>query len=197
MVEQTAGWLAPSPEYARAVLSRLVLGLALVFVAAACTTDAGDQGTTTSSPATTARETTTTTAEAVGEVQVTVDAGRIVVIDSEGQVAVMRPDGSQRVTVTDPDVEAIYTQPIWSPGSDRVAFGLLTEDGFFIQVEDADGGESTSIPVANNPFFMHWSPDGERIGVLHNGSQGLDFQIADVSTAEIEVVDMGLSLIHI
>ncbi len=119
------------------------------------------------------------------------DAGRLAIIEDDGAIAVLGPDGSDRVAITEPAGESIYTQPIWSPDSTQIAFGQLSEAAFAVRVEGVDGGESVSIPVSNNPFFMHWSPDSERIGVLHNGIEGLDFEIAEVASGTIEVLDRG------
>lgn len=45
--------------------------------------------------------------------------------------------------------------------------------------------------MASLPFYMNWAPDGERIGVLHNGLEGLDFQVVDVSEGTSSLVDRG------
>lgn len=157
----------------------------MVLFVVACTDVSGDSTISTESPPITLQATTTSSPQAVVEV------GRLVTIEDDGTIALLDPDGSDRLAITEPAGESIYTQPIWSPDSTRIAFGQLSDDGFAVRVEDVGRDESVSIPVSNNPFFMYWSPDSERIGVLHNGAQGLDLEIADVAAGTIEVLDTG------
>lgn len=161
---------------------RLALGLLLVVLVAACD-DAGEgQVTSTTHPPATTSSTATDTQ---------VDAGRLAVVEADGTVAVVEPDGSGRVVVADPADGVTFTQPIWSPDSRRVSYGEISGEGFVIHIDTMDDDALVSIPVSNSPFFMYWSPDGESIGVLHNGSQGLDFELVDVSEGSISVVDTG------
>lgn len=112
-------------------------------------------------------------------------------IEADGSVAVIAPDGSDRIALSEAEEDVVFTQPIWSPDSSKVSYGQVSEAGFAILIGEVAGEGSMSIPVSNNPFFMYWSPDGESIGVLHNGSQGLDFELVDVSEGTISVVDSG------
>lgn len=156
----------------------------MVFVVVACTDASEDPSTSTESATTT-----TQTTESVPDV--VVEAGRLAIIEDDGTIAILDPDGSNRVAITEPAGELIYTQPIWSPDSTRIAFGQLSEDGFALRVEGLGGAERLSIPVSNNPFFMHWSPDSQKIGVLHNGAQGLDFEMVDVAAGTIDLLGAG------
>ena len=171
-------------RYARTVLPRPILVSAMILVTVACTNPSGDSATST-------ERTTSTIQTTTSALKTTLDVGRLAIIENDGTIALLDPGGSGRVAITDPAGESIYTQPIWSPDSTQVAFGQLSDDGFAVRVEAADGVESVSIPVSNNPFFMHWSPDSKRIGVLHNGTEGLDFEIADVAAGTMEVLDTG------
>lgn len=173
--------LRPPVGYAPKVVDRTVIAIALVLALAACS-EAREATTTTGVP--------TTSSSAPSEVSV--DSGRLVVIEADGSVAVIEPDGSGRTPLSEGQDDVAFTQPIWSPDSSRIAYGQISEDGFAVRIDDVGGaGGSVSIPVSNNPFFMHWSPDGESMGVLHNGSQGLDFELVDVSAGTISVVDSG------
>lgn len=121
-----------------------------------------------------------------------VDESRLVVLDGSGNVIVMGPDGSDRVIVTDDAGEELgYIQPIWSPDSDRLAFGQVTPDGFAVRVDDSDGSDPTEVPVGDLPFYMFWSPGAGSIGALHNGSNGLDLEVIDVGAGTASVVDSG------
>ncbi len=136
---------------------------------------------------------TTTSAPTIATSEgVTVDEGRLVVIEADGTVAIIDPDGSERVILSESEPDVVFTQPVWSPDSTRIAYGQASGDGFAVRIDDVSGDESRLLPVTNNPFFMYWSPDGESIGVLHNGSVGLDFELVDVSAESISVVDSGV-----
>lgn len=166
------------------VLSRLSLVSGMALVIAACTGSSGDSTAPAEATSTTIQTTTSAPAPVVGD-------GRLAIVEDDGTVALLDPDGSDRVAITDAAGDSIYTQPIWSPDSTRLAFGQLSEEGFAVRVEPVSGDESVSVPVSNNPFFMHWSPDSRRIGVLHNGAQGLDFEMVDVAAGTIEILDTG------
>ena len=153
----------------------------IVLVAACDDTVEGLETSTTQTPA----STTSTVADA------RVDSGRLAIIEADGTVVVVEPDGSGRVVIADPADGVTFTQPIWSPDSSRVSYGEISGDGFAIHIDGIDDDATVSIPVSNSPFFMYWSPDGESIGVLHNGSQGLDFELVDVFEGTISVVDTG------
>lgn len=172
------------------MVSRLIAGIVLALLAAACTSsedttepaEESERATTTS-----AAQNTTTMAPDFGSV----DAGRLVIIDFGGNVVVLRPDGSEAFEVTSDAGRAAYVQPIWSPDSSHIAFGRISESGFDVRIEEVDGDATAAIPMSNNPFYMFWAPDGETVGVLHNGARGLDFEMVDVSSQTSAVVDQG------
>jgi len=159
---------------------RITWLVAFVLALVSCTGESSPETTTTSIPAT------TTTAPAV------TDPGRLVILDRAGDVVVLDPDGTNRTPVTDDaGVSADYTQPIWAPAGQRLAFGQVTSEGFSVGVHDLSGAETTTISTGNLPFYMSFSPDGDRLGVLHNGSTGIDFNLLDVDAGTIERVDTG------
>lgn len=159
---------------------RIVSSIAILLALGACTEEP-EEATTTRAP------TTSSSAPADGSI----DSGRLVVIEADGSVAIIAPDGSERIALSEAEGDVVFTQPIWSPDSRRVSYGRVSGESFEIRIDEVGGDRSVSIPVPNNPFFMYWSPDGESIGVLHNGSQGLDFELVDVSEETISVVDSG------
>jgi hypothetical protein len=126
----------------------------------------------------------------------TVDSlpGRLVTIDDTGNVVVMEPDGSQPVNITDDaGPQARYAQPSWSPSSELLAWSHLTADGFGLTLSDGDGGDPSRISMSNPPFYLHWSPDGESMGVLHNSDAGLiDFELVDILARTATVAAQGV-----
>ncbi|HZD23507.1 MAG TPA: hypothetical protein VE569_08920 [Acidimicrobiia bacterium] len=121
------------------------------------------------------------------------DPGRLVILDGKGDVVVLDPDGSNRVSITDDAGEsAAYTQPIWSPDTAGLAFGQVTSDGFSVGLYDLTEDTTTTITTSNLPFYMFFSPDGARLGILHNGTAGVDFNLVDVASGTIEMIDSGV-----
>jgi len=119
-----------------------------------------------------------------------VDSGRLAILDSSGDVVVVAPDGSGRQAITDDAGEAaVYTQPIWSPDATTLAWGQVTEDGFAVGIHAPGTGEPATFATSNLPFYMFWSPNGQSLGVLHNGTTGVEFRIVDVAGGAGETLD--------
>lgn len=173
-------------------MGRRTIGLlAFALALASCTGDTAGTSTTSevSTTATTTASTTTTTTTPLA----TDPGGRLVILDGSGDVVVIDPDGSNRTGVTDNAGDtAAYTQPIWSPDGQSLAFGQIdAEEGFSVGIHDLAATETTSISTGNLPFYMSFSPRGDQIGVLHNGTAGIDFNLVDVGTGTIEKIDSG------
>jgi hypothetical protein len=168
-------------------MSRRLLHLAvcLVLLAGACTQGSGSS--TTGAPETTA----TTVAPLPPDLSDL--PGRLVVLDSEGNIVTIEPDGSDPMPITDDAGEAaLYRQPTFSPVTDRLAWAELTTEGASLGWSDGEGADRVAVPMFSLPFFTYWSPDGEGIGVLHNGRQGsIEFEMVDLETATTEVLATG------
>ena len=169
------------------MLRRLFVLSAGLVVIAACTVD-GDSDP--SPVGTTPVATTEVSSEptAVSELP-----GRLVVLDTDGNIVTIEPDGSDPLAVTDDAGEsARYSQPSWSPQSDRIAWAEIATTGFGVGLSDPDGEDRTTIPMSAPPFYMYWSPDGQGMGVLHNGPQGaIEFELIDVDTLTSSIVASG------
>jgi len=143
----------------------------VVIVLAACTTEDGE-------PATTLFE------EA--------PPGRIVVLDSGGDIVTMDPDGSDRVVITDDGGSVTHFQPVWAPDSPTLAWSLADEDGFAVMTARDDGSDRNRIDISGFPFYINWSVDGEQIGVLHAGTGGaFDFELVDPRASKATPLDSG------
>jgi TolB protein len=131
--------------------------------------------------------TTTTTIGTISEFP-----GRLVVVDQVGNIVTIDPDGSDQSAVTaDAGQTATYAQPSWSPQSDRIAWAEITDSGVGVGLSGAQGDERTVIPMNAPPFYLYWSPDGQSIGVLHNGLQAIEFEVVDVEAASTSIVASG------
>lgn len=120
------------------------------------------------------------------------DPGRLAILDEAGNVVVMSRDGSGRLAVTDDAGEGvIYSQPTWSPADDLLVIGQATSGGFGIRIQGPDTGPASVVSVGGLPFYTFWAPNGETIGALHNGADGLDFLMVDVADESARVVGTG------
>ncbi len=156
----------------------------LLMVATACTSETG---TTT----TVAVESTVTTAPPL-LADVSDLPGRLVVVDDDGNIVTMDPDGTGLAPVTDDAGDTVrYGQPSFSPVTDKLAWSETSTDGPGLGSSDAEGAGRVSVPMSAPPFFIYWSPDGTGIGVLHNGLQGIDFELVDVASNTTEVLASG------
>lgn len=161
--------------------------VALAVLAASCTP--GDPGAETGLPRVTteAPAGTTPPPPTVGA-----PAGRLAVVGPAGNIVVMDPDGSnEQAMTTDAGSEAFYAQPVWAPDSTRLAWGQVTPTGFSVGIGELATGVTTSVPMENFPFFIHWSPDGAHLGVLRNGTTGVELEMIDFAAASSSVVDTG------
>lgn len=121
-----------------------------------------------------------------------IDPGRLVILDGAGEVVLLDPTGSNRTAITDDaGASAVYTQPIWAPDVNKLAFGRATPDGFSVAIHDLGTGDTQFVTTRNLPFYMYFSPSGDLLGVLHNGTDGVDFNLVDVSAGTIETIDSG------
>jgi TolB protein len=118
--------------------------------------------------------------------------GRIVVLDSGGDIVTLDPDGSNRVAITDDGASVTYFQPVWSPASPTVAWSVADEDGFAVVTARDDGSDRNRIDVSGFPFYINWSADGERIGILHAGTAGtFDLELVDPQASSATQLDSG------
>ena len=163
----------PAPRLGQILLAGLLV------VVSACT-DVSETSTPTDA------ETTTTTVPATSE-----GIGRLAILDAEGNVAIVDPDGSNLETITDDAGLTLYTQPLWSPDASSLVWGRAAESGFSVVLHDVADDESRAVTTANLPFYISWSPDGSRLGVLHNGDNGIDFNLVNVEGNTIMRVDNG------
>lgn len=118
--------------------------------------------------------------------------GRIVVLDSGGDIVTLDPDGSDRVAITDDGDSVTYFQPVWSPGSPTLAWSVGDEAGFAVMTARDDGSDRNRVDVSGFPFYINWSADGEQIGIFHAGTGGtFDLWLVDPQASSATQLDSG------
>jgi TolB protein len=156
-------------------------GIAIAIVAVSCTGGAEDGSTTSAS-----ESPIDTSATAPSREQ----PGRLAIVDGDGQIVVVDPDGSNLLPVTDGgDDLAVHMQPNWSPDGTTLAWGQATGAGFGVAISQPGSGDITALTTPNLPFYTYWSPDGRHLGILHNGTTGVQFQIVDVAEETLSPLD--------
>ena len=145
----------------------------LTLLAAACN-GAADDPTTTSTTATTVPTTTTQPPPTAPPVD------RLLVLDTNGNVATMDRNGENVELLTDDaGTGSGYFQPTWSPDGQSVVVSRLNTGQFSLMSFDLEAGTSAEVPVQNNAFYVHWSPQSDRVGYLSTGPGGMALAIAE------------------
>ncbi len=103
-----------------------------------------------------------------------VDAtNRLLVQGVDGNLYTTRPDGSQRVALTN-DASSLhqYNQPTWSPTGNQIAWVELDSRTGYLQsaltVSQFDGLARQRFELPFAPFYMQWSPDETHLAYLSN-----------------------------
>lgn len=96
------------------------------------------------------------------------DGSRIAFQTEAGEIATIRPDGTDLTVVFSSDAD-----PAWSPNSEEIVF----TDGE-IQIGSRDGSSQTNTGVTGAQ--PRWSPDGSRIAFWGNGVETMNPDGSDV-----------------
>jgi TolB protein len=107
------------------------------------------------------------------QAQNTDPANRLLVQGVDGNLFTIRPDGSDRVPLTNHATSLLqYTQPTWSPTGQKVAWSELDnrtgELKSALVVSHFNGLMREHIDTPFAPFYLHWSPDGAHLAYLSN-----------------------------
>lgn len=140
--------------------------------------------------------------------------GRIAVIAADGNVVVVAPDGSGAMALTDDaGPRTQYSQPAWSHDGEWLAwveagpdqppgvFALASASSRAVPVEAApsqagaqawlhvarpDGSKARRVPTPFTPFYLYWSPAGDRVAFLGNDGNALSLGLLDDATGDGE-----------
>ncbi len=157
--------------------------LAPIFLLAACTTTAEPDRNTLPDARTIATD--------VSVVEIA-SPGRLLILGSENEITTKRPDGSDPLTLAEPDPDIERTQPTWSPDGSKVAWTERRADQeTYLLVADSDGGNVIEWPSPLLAVYIAWGPDGEHLALT--GSQDMGDLLLAIAgpDGEIQVIDQG------
>jgi TolB protein len=113
-----------------------------------------------------------------------IETGRLAVVDGSGAVFTVRADGSDRVYLGRADGALVLRQPTWSLDGTELAWVEAGVGGALLHVagHDVSGGRSVALEAA--PFYLSWSPTGDRLLALGTRSGGgITATMIEVGTA--------------
>ncbi len=167
---------------------------ALSLMTAACTT--GDDRPSLSEEFTTFPPDPTTTAAPLPPPTSTPGfVNRLVVIDEAGSIVTVDPDGANPMVIANSTEErAGFFQPLWAPGSQRLAWSEASAAGFALTISNADGSNRTTAPMSSPPFYFSWAPDASHVAALHDAVGGLELQLVEVGETGATLIGSGVPL---
>jgi TolB protein len=121
-------------------------------------------------------------------------SGNIALINLEGDLEVIAPDGEGRRRITAGD--RFFQFPAWSPDASRIAaIGRnRLKSGVFVFDSDSfgpsdPGPEQTVFESARNfPIYLYWSPDSQHVSfiAMRGGDQSMGLHLASVDKSAIK-----------
>lgn len=122
------------------------------------------------------------------------DPSLMVIIDGDGNLVTIGADQPDPTVVATANESTEFFQPVWSPDGSTLAWGQFRGGDFAVVTSDPLGDAVAEISVTALPFYLSWSPDSARVGLLHQGSAGeIDFVIADIASGQATTADSGTS----
>jgi len=106
-------------------------------------------------------------------------SGRIVFVNSLGQIGTVDPDSQNERLLTDEGRRFIF--PAWSPDGNLVAAigGDVTETGVFTLPDVAEANLTTLYSSAEfSPIYLYWSPDGRYVSFIAQTEEALGLHLA-------------------
>lgn len=123
--------------------------------------------------------------------------GRLLVLDFDGHIRTMRPDGSDVRTLTEDDPHGLFRQePMWSPDGRWVAWvSEYPEQGGYspaLSIARADGSERHDVILSAVPVYLAWRPTSDAIAVLlPDDVSGLSLVLIDRENGDKRVLSRG------
>lgn len=104
--------------------------------------------------------------------------GRLIIAAPSGELVVV-DDGTIEIAV--PAAEGVrVAQPTWAPDG-SLAYTHRESSRSEVVVLDPNGAERSRIETTVAPFYLHWSPDSQLIGMLGPGGEGVELGVGSVA----------------
>ncbi len=111
-------------------------------------------------------------------------AGRLAFVDGTGALAITGDRGGPAVSLAVEGV--VFGAPAWSPDGTRIAVIGSGADATSIYIFDGrpDGSPAAKRPILiysssdRPPFYLYWSPDGDRVAFLATEPAGISLRMA-------------------
>ena len=131
--------------------------------------------------------------------------GRIAFVSSSGRLATVAPDGSDMRLLS--AIGEVFQFPAWSPVAPQIAaigsgsqgsrLAVFADDQGVDIAEREQGRDLQTLyrSQAQAPFYLYWSPDGQRVGFLANHPQeGIGLHMAELADSSSSLLRTGSPL---
>lgn len=105
----------------------------------------------------------------------TLAVNRIAIVNGEGQVETLSPNGDNRRILTSETRDSFYQFPTWSPDGQNVAVigNEFGGGGIYVfpdqpSVDSNAAEQQVYFSADETPFYLYWSPDSQNLAFLAN-----------------------------
>ena len=96
-------------------------------------------------------------------------ANQLLVTGADGNLFLVDAASGERFALTtDAAPRRQYLQPTWAPNGERIAWARRDGQRNFLETTRFDGAERQELNLPFLPFYMFWSPAGDRLAYLSN-----------------------------
>lgn len=94
---------------------------------------------------------------------------QLLVVGEDGNLYLVDAASGKRFALTtDAALRRQYLQPTWSSDGERIAWARLDGQRSFLEMTRFDGADRSTLNLPFPPFYIFWSPTGDRLAYLSN-----------------------------